>query len=597
MYMNIIVLIFVLSIGYAWMIRGVFNALIHLLCALAAGAIAFAVWEPLALMLIEMSPERGFLSLLEKVAWGVSLVVPFVVVFIILRTLTDKLISNNIKNAAVIDYIGGGACGLATGIICAGILVIGIGTMRVPTNFLGYQPMGYSDDRTTGGGSIVRGDKLWIPVDTITAKVYNTLSIGTMSSNEPLAKWYPELELVGITSRISPSNGSGRNAISPDDFKIKATYFVGDPKATLPVNELLKDLTNDRTQKYVDVENEPVSKGYLAGYVVEFEPGAKERGEKGGQLVVSNGQYRLLISDDDGNTNSVFPVAVISESSEPDQYGRWRFDTPDVFITSVGGKSRVLMAFEYVIPEGFTPVAFQAKNIRVLTDTFPEPIKFAMPIQRDLLVRSGSLLRGESFTKRVLDTTNTITYDPTQRPSSGFSLIQQTIKVGEMMSTQVARRGFTIDEKNLVVDGEGEWLVKTEVGRKNAPMGKSLRVEKYAVAPGQSLIRVDVGPESVFGLLSDPAREAPLDQPILLIDESGNEYEAIGFEYTDSEIFHARLTRGSTVNGIQDVPSITRSRSDQKLQLLFVVTRGVKITHFVIGNVAIAEFSPPVETN
>jgi hypothetical protein len=597
MYMNIAVLIFVLSIGYAWMIRGVFNALIHLLCALAAGAIAFAVWEPLALMLIEMSPERGFLSLLEKVAWGVSLVVPFVVIFIILRTLTDKLISNNIRNSPVIDYIGGGACGLATGIICAGILVIGIGTMRVPTNFLGYQPMGYSDDRTTGGGSIVRGDKLWIPVDTITAKIYNTLSIGTMSSNEPLAKWYPELELVGITSRISPSNGSGRNAISPDDFKIKATYFVGDPKATLPVNELLKDLTNDRTQKYVDVENEPVSKGYLAGYVVEFEPGAKERGEKGGQLVVSNGQYRLLISDDDGNTNSVFPVAVISESSEPDQYGRWRFDTPDVFITSVGGKSRVLMAFEYVIPEGFTPVAFQAKNIRVLTDTFPEPIKFAMPIQRDLLVRSGSLLRGESFTKRVLDTTNTITYDPTKRPSSGFSLIQKTIKVGEMMSTQVARRGFTIDEKNLVVDGEGEWLVKTEVGRKNAPMGKSLRVEKYAVAPGQSLIRVNVGPESVFGLLSDPAREAPLDQPILLIDESGNEYEAIGFEYTDSEIFHARLTRGSTVNGIQDVPSITRSRSDQKLQLLFVVTRGVKITHFVIGDVAIAEFSPPVETN
>ena len=96
--------------------------------------------------------------------------------------------------------------------------------------------------------------------------------------------------------------------------------------------------------------------------------------------------------------------------------------------------------------------------------------------------------------------------------------------------------------------------------------------------------------------MSEASRDAPLDQPLLLIDEHGNEYEAIGFEYSDAEIFHARLTRGSTLSGIQDTPSLSRSRDDQDLTLLFVVTQGVKITHYTIGDVAIAEFVPPLDT-
>ncbi len=593
MILNIIVVIFVLGVGYAWMIRGMFNAFIHLLCAIAAGAIAFAFWEMLAIKLIELSPERGFFSFLEGISWGVALVVPFVIVFLLLRVLTDKLIPSNIRNATVIDYAGGGICGLATGVLCAGILVLGIQSMRLPTDFLGYQPLAYSEDRAKGDGSLVRADTLWIPVDQLTAMAYQQLSIGTMSTGEPLAKWYPELELVGTASRISPKNGSGRNAITPDDFTIKSTYIVGDPKGTESLADLLVDAREDRPQKYIDIDSETVSKGYLAGYVVEFQPGAKERGKKGGQLVVSNGQFRLLVEDDAGNTKTVFPIATISESSKPDEYGRWRFDSKDVFITSVGGKSRVPMAFEFVVPQGFSPVAFYAKNIRVMADALPEPIEFSSPSQRDGLVRSGAILKGESFATRKLITTNTLTYDPTGQPS----LVSKSTKLSKMMSTQVARRGFTLNEKNEVVDGEGEWLVKTEVGRKNAPTGKSLRVERYTVDRGQVLIRVKVGPESEIGLLSEASRDAPLDQPLLLIDDKGNEYEAVGFEYVDAEIFHARLTRGSTLTGVQDIPGLSRSRDDQDLTLLFVVTEGIKITHYTIGDVAIAEFVPPFDAS
>ena len=592
--MNLLVIVFVLGVTFAWMIRGMFNSMLHMICVIAAGAIAFSVWEPLALMIIGASPERGFMSFLESVAWGVALLVPFVVSLLLLRTAVDKLVPGNIVNSTIVDYAGGAICGVVTSVISAGILIIGIGSMRVPTKFMNYQPVWYSADRATAGGSLVRSDKLWIPVDRITSVVYSQLSKGTMSTSEPLAKWYPELELVGFSARISPGDGSGRNAIASKDFKVVSTYIVGDPKGTDKVSDLLKDSVNNATQKYVDVNSKPVANGYLMGYVIDFEPGAKERGKKGGQLVVSSGQYRLLVEDKDGNTNSVFPVATISESTEANQFGRWRFDAEEIFITSVGGKSRVTMGFEFVVPQGHTPLALFVKNIRVDQGSLTKPVEYADTTQRDRIVQTGSILKGES-SARKLDTSRAVKYNATDRDS----LIRQSTSISQIMSTQIAKRGLTIDEanKNAIVDGEGIYDIKTDVGRSNAPQGKALKVERFAVDKGQQLIRIDVGVESEIGFLSDAARDASLDEPLILIDDKGNEYQAIGYEYTDTETFHVRYTRGSTLTGVQDTPSLSRNDPDRKLVLLFVITDGVKISYFTIGDTAVAQFVPPFEAN
>ena len=592
MIMNLIVILLVLGIAYAWMIRGAFSSMIHLLCVIAAGAIAFAFWERLSVMLISMSPERGFLSFIESVAWGVSLIVPFVVSLLILRLITDKLIPNNISNAKGVNYAGGAIFGLGTGVISAGILVIGIGSLRLSTNFFGYQPVWYSTDRAKGAGSIVKNDSLWIPVDKLTAKLYSNLSNGTFSTPEPLGKWYPELEIVGFTTRISPDDGAGRNAISPDDFKVKSTYIVGNENGTSNISDLLKDSRDDKPQKYIDINKDSVSTGYIAGYVIEFEPGAKERGKKGGQLVVSNAQYRLLIEDSDGNTRSVFPVAVISESSETNKFGRWRFDAEGVFITSVGGKSRSAMAFEYVIPQGFKPVALFAKNIRVNVDSMPKPIQYANPNKRDQVVLNGAILKGDSG-DRKLDKSKAIKFDTTK----DSKLIRNTLRFGTMVASQAARRGLTLSDENEIVDGESIFDAKTQIGRKNAPQSKKLRVEKYAVAKGQTLVRVDVSLNSEIGYSSPAASEAPLDQPFLLIDTNGNEYEAIGFEYSDAKVFHVRFTRGSTLGGINDTPTLSRSRDDQKLVLLFIVSTGIQLDYFTIGDIVVADLTPPMKVS
>ena len=589
MILNIIVVILVLSIGYAWMNRGIFNAMLHTLCALAAGAIAFAVWEPLSVMLVNASPERGFFSFLEGAAWGVSLVIPFVVAFILLRVISDKVVPNNIKNSRLVDYIGGAAFGLVTGIISIGILVIGVGNMRLPTNFLGYQPLWYSADRATGAGSLVKTDKLWIPVDSLVATVYGKLSNGAMSTSQPLAYWYPELRLTGFASRVSPE-GAARNAMRIKDFNMRGTYTVG-PDEGAQMSELLK-LDGNSTQRYVDINNEPVSTGKLYGYVIEFEAGAKERGEKGaGQLIISNGHVRMLVEKSDGSTETIFPAAVISESSNPGEFGRWRFDANDVYVSSTGGSSKVPMGFEFVVPSGSTPVALYVKNLRVDTAELPKPVNYRTTSRRDLSVRSGAILKGKGD-EVTYNTQNAVTVSGTD---TNANLVTTSPRMLEVLAISVARRGLTVDDDNEVVGGQGTYLVE-EAGRRNAPTSKNLRVERYGVGPGQTLIKLDVSAGTPFGFLSTPVQTAPLDQPLRLLDTNGNEYEAIGYEYIDNTNYEVRYTRGSTLTGIEDTPSLSTTRDDQKLLILFIVTKGVEIDRFVIDDMVIAKFSPVIET-
>ena len=82
-------LVLVLAITWVWLNRGFFNAFVHMLCTIAAGAIAFAFWEPLAYLIMGLSPDKGFLTFLGYIAWGTGLILPFAVSLIVLRFATD----------------------------------------------------------------------------------------------------------------------------------------------------------------------------------------------------------------------------------------------------------------------------------------------------------------------------------------------------------------------------------------------------------------------------------------------------------------------------------------------------------------------------
>src|SRR3954447_21514743 len=126
--MNVAAILIVGAIAYVWLNRGFFSALLHMACVIAAGAIAFACWEPLGYFLLGQFSTNGPM---QGIVWAVSLVFPFAISLALIRVGMDKLIPWNVAINDIANYIGGGLCGLISGIITAGILVLAIGFQRV----------------------------------------------------------------------------------------------------------------------------------------------------------------------------------------------------------------------------------------------------------------------------------------------------------------------------------------------------------------------------------------------------------------------------------------------------------------------------------
>ena len=336
---------------------------------------------------------------------------------------------------------------------------------------------------------------------------------------------------------------------------------------------------------------------YLAGYVAEFGPQAKERGDGGGQVVVSNGQVSLLAEHPEtGETRVIFPLATISESDQPGRYGRWVYDAKDVFIISTGGKSSVPMAFEFLVPADFEPRAVYVRQIRVPVSEFgDEPRAFADAAARDSAVPDGALLTGGQE-EIEYDRSGAVAVDSTDRARS--AVISETSSLGTMFSSQSGKqRGLDINPENQIVGGEVT-LREEEVGR-SAVSGRSLRVEEFLIGRGQSMVQLKVGDARegiiVGGLLDEAAKNLGVDEPLALIDSNGDRYEAIGYVYEEEDAdFMLRYTPGSTLTGIQDLPPISRSKTGQDLELLFLVTRGVEIESFAVGDTALMTFEPPL---
>lgn len=606
MIMNLLVVAAVLGIGYAWLVRGFFNAFLHLLCTVFAGAIAFAVWEPLAHVFVGMAPARGLFTFIGGIAWSAALILPFSVALVLLRLIADKTVPANLNNAVAADYAGGAICGLGSGIITAGITVIAIGHAQLPDKFFGYQPVYFSQARTTGAGSIARKDTLWIPADALVAKLYRNLSTTTLSTAQPLAAWYPTLELDGMARRLTPGGGSGLTSIKYEDIRLMSIYSVGSPTETAPVRELTVDSRDSTPQPYQDIDGNSVSSAYLFGAVVEFQPGAKEHAGRSGQVMVGNGpiwvtaKYQGSATDENDAFITVHPFTVISQASAgEDVYARWRFDGDEVFISSVGGASKVPMAFEFIMPAGYSPTALTVRGRRFrLDDDAPRSVKSVeLPSirARDRLISDeGALLRGESV-EEDLDTSNAVIVTAADSTRGGDGGIRVSNKLPRVLHSAVAGRVFTLNDQNMIVTGQGQFS-KDEMG--NRPQARSLRVDKFVVGKDQVMVQIDVSRGQVASLVTPAARLLDGNLSIRMIDTRGVGYDAVGYIYADRDGTFMRYTTEDPLDGTDDTPQVlSTSREDQELKLIFVCSYGVKIQYFAIGNTVLATLDPPLELN
>lgn len=588
MYMNIAALVLLLAITWVWMNRGFFSALLHMACTIAAGAIAFAAWEPLAALLIGLAPDKGFLTILMYIAWGVGLLLPFGLALLALRFLADSVVGMNVKPLAAADYAGGGICGFVSGTITVGILVIGVGYMPLGTGFMGYRPINFSQK---GGGSLERAGGLWVKSDRLTAGLYGQLSKTSLRTGRPLADWHPAVDVAGYAINTSAAGGMATPAISSDDFRIIKAYTVGDPSGTTPMSQLLveSDRPDALVQNYLDINGNPVSAGTLFGVVVEFGSGAKE---PNGQVVMGNGQAMLIMEDSDGNATVAHPVALISQARSADAglYGRWKFDSVDVFIASVGGAASSTMAFEFVVPSGHTPRAVSIKNSRVVLDQ-PPATTYATAPARFAALAGGSLIGGASIAD--VDTSDAERVTPTEFFGGGADVVNPIMPSNNLGFTfEVRQKGsIEIDGSNRITRGSGRFRPQDV---NNRGIDRRVLVDRLAVADDVVMVMVNVSPNSAASMLGRAARSVERVLPPQLIDTNGTVYPAVGYIYQDSSIIEVSYDPAQPIRGLSQLPSISSSRTDQSLKLIFRCSKGVQLDFYSIGSKAIVNVDPPL---
>ncbi len=602
MIQSIVVIFIVAGLAYIWGSRGFFSALLHMACVLVAGAIAFALWEPIAYKILTSAGNKQWLV---DIAWGAGLALPFAVSLAVIRLAVDKAVPANCDLDGVPNLIGGIVCGAVSGTITAGVLLITISFMRLQPELGGLAPI-----RQESNGSPVINDKLLFPADKLTAWLYGHASEATLRTDTPLDKWRPTVTVDGALLRVNFNDGGSRHTLAPRAVELKGRFTVG-KEGRLKVSDLVTDGFTQGTPKVSTLEGDDIPASstdyYIDAFVVSFGSAARE---KEGNVVIGNTQVQLVCyNESEEKSVSVHPIAVSSKAEPKDaddkniRYGRWRFERPNTYIRSVGGTDNALMGFEFLVPHGSSPIALYVKGVRfdLTRMSFPASPDYADKKERDRAIQKGTALGGEpgvAFKPLIWDVavgTGAVVVDPDAgdflaRPFN----VSNTIPANSNTTTIISKDGIgglKVNDDRQIIGGEQKY--KLGDLQKNRGIDSKLQVRQFFEGEGTKIVQVNFGRNSDVGpvrnlIANDASGE------IVLVDARGETYPVIGFIYYDNQLAHFRFTPESVIRTKEDLPfgGPSTSRPDQAYYLLFRVGRNTKLTGMKIGNSEIAKIKP-----
>lgn len=588
MLLNLIVAAIVLLTAYMWTAQGFFSALIHLVCTLVAGAVAFALWEPLTYGLL--------LGAVPTIAWSVGLVLPYLITLLICRLISDRIITSDPKLPGTLDFVGGGVCGAGAGVLSAGILVIGVGFMPVGSAFLGHRLMDYDTS-----GNLIKTTSLWIPADELTARFYETASRGAFSPGATaLASRMPRVEQQASLLRATYDD-RGRTTLRPSDFKVIATYTVQAPSLAELTSDSFNALDDGSTRaqdvKRTNGEEYPAA-SMIHGYTIEF---ASSAVEKSGQVLVGPGQVRLICRLADGTSEGFQPAAVVAQSSGRElSASRYRFDTKDVYIGSAGRAKNPTLSFEFVTPADATPVDLLVKQVRVNVAGLPAPREMSVQ-QRDDAVYALELVGlGEEGPSGPRP-------DPVTPTSSAGGAGQDLIRgddrndlssagvnatraIAGLTISRQDRGGLRVNDDNEITGGEHTFATEDITGKR---VPQDLKIDSFAAPAETAVVQINVSLSKRASLLGRAVDAAEMLLPPILTDSLGQQYEAVGYIFQAGDRTVIRYEASNPVRAMSELPSLSRSRPGDELILLFQVNDGVELTTFSLGSrVEVLRFEP-----
>lgn len=454
MILSALVVAIVLLIAYWWANQGLISALLHFLCVVVAGAIAFSLWEWVVVNFL----LRGVRF--DEYAWGITLVAIFVVVLFILRLATDRLAPNEVRVPGAINTIGGAAFGLAAGVLSTGIVLTGWGFMQASTEVLGYEGFRRSQ-QATGQPTQTQPSLPPTLVLDATEWFYGTMSRGVFSpidSETTLASALPRFaDLGGSAMRDSFSDGKGKITIPPGS--VKAAEFFELPSMGTGAFVVRLDLDQPAFDRRT-------------------------------MFTLSASQARL-IGDDETEPAVVYPTEFGQKNTATDRnYLPYTFSDITYYASSPSGAQSAVMylAFPRTGLQGQKPKFIQVKGLRL---RLPEP-------QRDstlsslaaLLDRVGGAATGSGNSGlkelfQYLEGVNAlaashIMADNLIAPAAGnINSLPGTLTVNDGRyliagAGEFRRSGPTIGNRDLRINGiyepSGTRVVKVDVSRGTSPI-------------------------------------------------------------------------------------------------------------------------------
>ena len=541
----IIVIGLVLLIAYWWANQGVFSAILHLVCVIVAGAVAFSTWEALAMLLL----NRGAL---ENYAWGVALLLPFAIYLLIARLLADKLVPNNLNFPQWSNLVFGGTAGLVAGVLTMGMCMLGGGMLQGTNDLMGFRGS-YRTDEAKGQPQF-DAQNLWLPAHKVTASCFGFLSARALAPEvgRSMTNAYPRIaEMSFSLHRDSAENGRARTSAPPSSVQIGRVWYSS------------------------EIENSDRSKG---AYIVELDVDSTAS-DSGGTVTITASQLHLIEEVPISSTRQpriVFPDRW-SQPNESGSRGIWPFDDLLNVATNVPGQQETKFFFFFPAAELGSPdnqqspprfLAFKGLRLRL-----PE-----IEVSRPNNIEANNIARGVGGTNN-----NVPLVDPNAKSVASKDLVPNKSIAPAVVSINELSTIEHTDQ--LLTEGE------QELPRGGKAPSPANRINGIFQQEGTIIVRLNISRRlSSIDLWNDrnKVREKAGDNATLfLVDSLGNQYAPIGFIWIKPDGVTIKLDPKRGIDSIGGFPN-QPSSGIHELYALFNPTAGVKIVSIRLGNEIVA---------
>ncbi|MBM4006720.1 MAG: CvpA family protein [Planctomycetes bacterium] len=475
-------LLVVLLIAYWWGNQGAFDALVHLIAVIVAGALAFALWEPVTHAFL-LTPA------LSEFGWGLSLGVLFLALLAILRIVIDKLCPVRPRLARWADWAFGSLMGVWSGVLTVGMILIAVGHVATARDLAGHE--NWKRDAGSPGPIASNGDAPASVCVSATAGFYKLVSDGGFApwlGAGSLATLRPDVGAdADSLMRDSVDGGKGRVAVTPAGLSVSG--FYRDPSFAIKT-------------------------GGPGAFAVLINPKSPSFDSSGGFSLAAS-QAHLI---DASTGTSVFPVEFSQrEAKSGDSLVRYSFAGDANYLTTASSSAESVACLLFPskpFGESKGPFYLQIKGLRYeLPNPTPGPEGLAKAVQ------SG----GKTIAVAAAGEDVPVIPENQLRVDAGVQgvLIDKNNMPGSLK-----------EDGNLLIGGAAERISKADA--------TSGDVRFIKETEGSRILRLVCSRDTVVDLFNtdrtrkDAERVGPNGQPVL-IDATGNIYAPVGYIWRDEQ--------------------------------------------------------------